>query len=130
MYMASLSQSLLARGFIYIYLGGVGLLALPPPQPQSLLAWAGERGYRPRSGLWMSHSRKGYGGRSGTHPKPESAGLLPRLNDLLDVAPTYIDGRRQMVCSLLGGLGGAHLSRRSPLVAEKLVAEEPKFPTE
>ncbi|KAK9147912.1 hypothetical protein Scep_006669 [Stephania cephalantha] len=39
-----------------------------------------------------------------------------------DVALAYIDGRRQMVCSLLGGLGGAQLvaeepslSRRSPL---------------
>ncbi|KAK9094492.1 hypothetical protein Scep_025961 [Stephania cephalantha] len=41
---------------------------------------------------------------------------LDRYFNVSDVALTYIDGRRQMVCSLLGGLGGA-----------QLVAEEPKF---
>ncbi|KAK9140138.1 hypothetical protein Scep_009819 [Stephania cephalantha] len=44
-----------------------------------------------------------------------------------DVALAYIDGRRQMVCSLLGGLGGAqlvaeepNLSRRSPALQSKM----------
>ncbi|KAK9158018.1 hypothetical protein Scep_004592 [Stephania cephalantha] len=44
-----------------------------------------------------------------------------------DVALAYIDGRRQMVCSLLGGLGGAQLvteepslSRRSPTLQSKM----------
>ncbi|KAK9105547.1 hypothetical protein Scep_022391 [Stephania cephalantha] len=31
-----------------------------------------------------------------------------------DVALAYIDGRRQMVCSLLGGLGGAQLVAEEP----------------
>ncbi|KAK9169458.1 hypothetical protein Syun_001598 [Stephania yunnanensis] len=35
-----------------------------------------------------------------------------------DVALTYIDGRRQMVCSLLGGQGS--LSRRSPALQSKM----------
>ncbi|KAK9166331.1 hypothetical protein Scep_001522 [Stephania cephalantha] len=44
-----------------------------------------------------------------------------------DVALAYIDGRRQIVCSLLGGLGGAQpvaeepsLSRRSPALQSKM----------
>ncbi|KAK9139059.1 hypothetical protein Scep_008740 [Stephania cephalantha] len=44
-----------------------------------------------------------------------------------DVGLTYIDKRRQMVCSLLGGLGGAqlvteepNLSRRSPALQSKM----------
>ncbi|KAK9139803.1 hypothetical protein Scep_009484 [Stephania cephalantha] len=46
---------------------------------------------------------------------------------LRDVALAYIDGRRQMACSLLGGLGGAQLvveepslSRRSPALQSKM----------
>ncbi|KAK9082400.1 hypothetical protein Syun_031279 [Stephania yunnanensis] len=55
-----------------------------------------------------------------------------------DVALAYIDGRRQMVCSLLGGHGGAQLvteepssSRRSPARhgGAQFVVEEPN-PTE
>ncbi|KAK9151206.1 hypothetical protein Syun_009515 [Stephania yunnanensis] len=51
-----------------------------------------------------------------------------------DVALAYIDGRRRMLCSLLGGHGGAQLvaeepslSRRSPARhgGAQLVAEEP-----
>ncbi|KAK9084199.1 hypothetical protein Scep_030670 [Stephania cephalantha] len=47
-----------------------------------------------------------------------------------DVALTYIDGRKQMVCSLLGGLGGAQLVteepsllRRSPTLQSKMRGE-------
>ncbi|KAK9127032.1 hypothetical protein Syun_015829 [Stephania yunnanensis] len=47
--------------------------------------------------------------------------------DFDDVALEYIDGRRQMVCSLLGGRGGAQLvteepslSRRSPALQSKM----------
>ncbi|KAK9093870.1 hypothetical protein Scep_025339 [Stephania cephalantha] len=36
-----------------------------------------------------------------------------------DVALAYIDGRRQMVCYLLGGLGGAQLVAEEPTVAEE-----------
>ncbi|KAK9081633.1 hypothetical protein Syun_031416 [Stephania yunnanensis] len=46
---------------------------------------------------------------------------------IYDIALAYIDGRRQMVCSLLGGRGGAQLvtkepslSRRSPALQSKM----------
>ncbi|KAK9094740.1 hypothetical protein Scep_026209 [Stephania cephalantha] len=35
-----------------------------------------------------------------------------------DVALAYIDGRRQMVCSLLGGRGGAQLVAEEPSLTE------------
>ncbi|KAK9120608.1 hypothetical protein Syun_018225 [Stephania yunnanensis] len=44
--------------------------------------------------------------------------LLPRQ----DVALTYIDERRQMVCSLLGGFGGAQLVTDEPSSTERRAA--------
>ncbi|KAK9100382.1 hypothetical protein Scep_023812 [Stephania cephalantha] len=55
-----------------------------------------------------------------------------------DVALTYIEGWREMVCSLLGGHGGAQLVTEEPSLSRmsparhggaQLVAEEPS-PTE
>ncbi|KAK9162863.1 hypothetical protein Syun_003765 [Stephania yunnanensis] len=62
--------------------------------------------------------------------------LFPLTLILIDVALTYIDGRRQMMCSLLGAYGGAQFvteepnsSQRSPACrgGAKLVTEEPRL---
>ncbi|KAK9093102.1 hypothetical protein Syun_028013 [Stephania yunnanensis] len=61
---------------------------------------------------------------------------LERVFNVHDVALAYIDGRRQIACSLLGGLGGAQLvaeesrlSRRSPALQSKMgVCDTQKMP--
>ncbi|KAK9100358.1 hypothetical protein Scep_023788 [Stephania cephalantha] len=75
-------------------------------------------------------------GRQGPRPKPElslnccrsseSIGKRVMVTGYLryekDVALTYIDRRRQMVCSLLGGLGGAQLVTKEPSLSRRSLA--------
>ncbi|KAK9166433.1 hypothetical protein Scep_001624 [Stephania cephalantha] len=90
-------------------------------------------------GLWIFHSRTGQGWRQVSRPRSGiSTYLYGRVdsqvqqsqeqihaiatsgpttihrNLIEDVALAYIDGRGQMVCSLLGGLGGAQLVTEEP----------------
>ncbi|KAK9159367.1 hypothetical protein Scep_005941 [Stephania cephalantha] len=82
--------------------------------------WSGSTGKRVMVTVYLRYEL--LSGRRRYLPIECTLGALIR-----DVALAYIDGRRQMVCSLLGGLGGAQLvaeepslSRRSPALQRKM----------